>query len=304
MDISQEQALDCFASDDLIGIGMEADSVRRGLHPEGCVTYVVSRTIAISGDTEETLQRIADAEKAGDTTVSLGFDGHIDFAGVEGLLATIRRRFPSLRLHALSTREVLALAEKAQLTTEEAVTKLRTAGLDSISGDDLSPASASDSLSLESWLNLHRAAHRAGLRSTASLIFGMGESFEQRVACLFAIRALQAETGGFTSFTPLSFKPATSASGLEEPTAVEYLRTLAVSRMVLDNIANIESSSTGQGLKVVQMALRFGANDAGTISSEGRKGVFTEEDLRRVVRDAGFRPVERDTLYQTVFLNN
>jgi cyclic dehypoxanthinyl futalosine synthase len=133
------------------------------------------------------------------------------------------------------------------------------------------------------------------------MVFGAGESQEDRVEHLFAIREIQEETGGFTAFTPWSFMPA--AGALEAPTAVEYMRTLAVARMVLDNIENVESNCLSQVLKVVQMALRFGANDAGAIRAGGMKS-FTEEDLRRVIRDAGFRPVERDTLYRTMFLNN
>jgi cyclic dehypoxanthinyl futalosine synthase len=156
-------------------------------------------------------------------------------------------------------------------------------------------------------LSVHRTAHQLGVRSTAGMVFGAGESLEERVQHLFAIRELQEETGGFTAFTPWSFQPGATTADREEPTAVEYLRTLAIARMVLDNVENIESNCVAQGLKVVQMGLRFGANDTGSIRIESaakRPARFTEEDLRRVIRDAGFRPVERDTLYQTMYLNN
>jgi cyclic dehypoxanthinyl futalosine synthase len=147
---------------------------------------------------------------------------------------------------------------------------------------------------------VHRRAHRGGVCTTAGMVFGAGESLEDRVDHLFAIRALQEETGGFTAFAPYSFRPVAGDSR-ESPTAVEYMRTLAVARMVLDNIENVESSCVAQGLKVVQMALRFGANDAGAVPAESKMS-FTEEDLRRVIRDAGFRPVERDPAYRTMFL--
>lgn len=207
MGISKEQALDCLKSTDLIGIGMEADAVRRELHPEGVVTYAV-------GAAEASGLIVSDANK----------------------------------------------------TLEE-----------------------------------HRRSHAAGFQTTAGLVFGAGETLEQRVEYLFAIRRLQQETGGFVAFSPMCFEPGTS--GRDTPTAVEYMRMLAVSRIVLDNVENIESNCVAQGLKVMQMALRFGANDAGVIRAEGM-AAFTEEDLRRVVRDAGFKPVERDALYRTMFLNN
>jgi len=216
MGITREQALDCLNSADLIGIGMEADAVRRALHPEGVATYTVS--------------------------------------------------------------------------TGEAAP------------DPLSPEEFSIGGDSASLLELHRRAHLAGIRTTAGMVFGAGESAEERVAHLFALRDLQQQTGGFIAFTPRSFRPP-RGNVREAPTAVEYMRTLAVSRMVLDNIENIESSCAALGLKVVQMALRFGANDAGTIHPKDDPS-FTEEDLRRVIRDAGLQPVERDPLYSMMFLNN
>jgi len=146
------------------------------------------------------------------------------------------------------------------------------------------------------------------------MVFGAGETLEQRVAHLEAIQALQAETGGFTSFVPLAFRPkhpSEVGADWEPATAVEYLRTLAISRMVLDGIPHIESRGAAQGLKVVQMALRFGSNDVGSVSLEedarhrkARGSAISEEDLRRVIRDAGFRPAERNTSFQTMYLNN
>lgn len=310
MEISEEQALDCFASDDLIGIGMEADAVRRALHPENVVTYVVGRPVSLSQSPEKVDRDLEDAVHAGDTTACLvsGADLPLTFAHLEETLTRVRKRFPSLHLQALSTSGILAVAQQSGLIVGEALTRLRAAGLDAFSGDDLCACNSDSAtlLQLEPWFEVHRLAHQHGIRSTAGLVFGMGESFEQRVELLFTMRSLQAQSGGFVSFTPWSHKPPTPRSAFEEATAVEYLRTLAISRMVLDNVANIESSCTALGLKVTQMALRFGANDAGSIPLEDGTGkrAFTEEDLRRVIRDAGLRPVERDAVYRTVFLNN
>lgn len=135
------------------------------------------------------------------------------------------------------------------------------------------------------------------------MTFGAGESFEQRLNHLEAVRRLQEEAGGFTAFTAVSFQPRKAGlSGFEEATAVEYLKTLAISRMVLDNVENVQIDLETQGLKVLQMGLRFGGNDVGSVLLDGSDDT-TEEDLRRVIRGAGFKPVQRDTLYRTMFLN-
>jgi cyclic dehypoxanthinyl futalosine synthase len=298
MGISQQQAIECFASADLIGIGMEADTVRRTLHPDGVVSYAVDRVFDASRETDSIVEEI---QTAGVNSVRLvqGLVARMDFAEFEATLATLRRHFPSLRLLALSASEILAMALKAGLSTTEALIRLRAAGLDSFSGEDLQVNQESERL-----LEVHRTAHSVGVRSTAGMVFGAGENEEMRVAHLFAISEIQQETGGFSSFTPWSFTP---GPGSDAPTAVEYLRTLAVSRMALDNIENIESNCVAQGLKMMQMGLRFGANDGGSIRLEDdpkRHANFTEEDLCRVIRDAGFRPVERDPLYQAMYLNN
>ena len=297
MGITREQAIDCLQSSDLIGIGMEADAVRGGLHPEGVVSYAVDRIVTAG---EESFDVLA-CDGADSVCLVEAPESMLTFAQFEGTLAAIRQRFPATRVHVPSGGTILKLANAAGLSGGEAVARLRDAGISSFASNDVSGGGESNPI-----LELHRFAHLAGIRSAAGMVFGTGESLEQRVEDLFAIRELQEETGGFTAFTPWSFRP-DAASVVEAPTAVEYMRTLAVSRMVLDNIENIESNCTAQGLKVVQMALRFGANDAGAIhiadGIEDRTG-FTEEDLRRVIRDAGFKPVERDTLYQTMFLNN
>lgn len=136
------------------------------------------------------------------------------------------------------------------------------------------------------------------------MTFGSGETVEHRVNHLDAVRKLQQETGGFAAFTPWSFTPLSPASnGFEEATAVEYLKTLAIARMYLDNITNVQSNLETQGLKVLQVGLRFGGNDAGSVLLAKGANAATEEQVRQVIRDAGFKPVQRDTLYRTMYLN-
>jgi cyclic dehypoxanthinyl futalosine synthase len=308
--ISEKQALDCFASDDLIGIGMEADAIRWEMHPEGVVSYAVERSVVFDhpedADADQTnlFARVRDAAREGASAIclvpaqrSLGLTGAATaFEELEAALTAVRKHFPDTGLLASSTSGILCFASETGLDLCEVLARLRDAGLDSIAGDGTETPETT-----AQWIDVHRSAHEAGLRSTASMTFGAGENGEDRVARLFAIRALQQQTGGFVSFALWS-----AGSGLEAPTAVEYLRTLAISRIVLDNIEHVESSCAAQGLKVAQMALRFGANDLGAIQSEdGRtRRPFTEEDVRRVIRDAGLMPVERDLRHRAMYLMN
>ena len=165
----------------------------------------------------------------------------------------------------------------------------------------------------EEWLYVHRTAHRLGLRTTATMMFGCGEALQHRVNHFARLRQLQEETGGFTAFIPWFFQRENTSLGRfvrEEVTAVDYLKTLAVSRLYLDNVANVQASWLTPGHKICQIALRFGANDVGSILIEenvvyaaGCKNTSSEEILRRLISDAGFRPFKRDTLYRTYFLN-
>jgi cyclic dehypoxanthinyl futalosine synthase len=324
MGISRNEALDCFRSDDLIGIGMEADAVRRKLHPEGVVTYTldgkVSYSTAEEGPTSTSLTTIYDniAKSVGET-VAMGGTGvllqgevtpELTLAWFEALLRRIKDRFPTTWLHCLSANEILTIAEHSGLTLRDTIARLRDAGLDSIPGNDA--GILDDAVQLQGsrmhwksqdWLAVHRAAHALGIQTTATMTFGSGETFEHRVNHLQLLRQLQNETGGFTSFTPWAFSTLSSTPGFEEATAVEYLKTLAISRMYLDNVDNIQSNLETQGLKVLQVSLRFGANDAGSILLAEGANAATEEQVRQVIRDAGFKPSQRDTVYQMMFLN-
>jgi cyclic dehypoxanthinyl futalosine synthase len=319
MGITRKQALECFQSDDLIGIGMEADAVRRRLHPESVVTYTIDGKIdfaSTSGqeDFEPVCAGIARIVAAGGTGVML--HGEVTATHTvtwfESLFRTIKKRFPALCLHSLSASEILTIAKESGLTLEETIARLRDAGLDSIPGNDAGILDDAVQLlggvrmkwTTEDWMAVHRAAHAMGLQTTATMTFGGGETLEHRMNHLDALRQLQEETGGFTSFTPWSFSPRGAAvNGFEEATAVEYLKTLAISRLYLSSIQNVQLNLETQGLKVLQVGLRFGGNDAGSVLLAEGPNAATEEQLRQVIRDAGFKPVQRDTLYRTMFLN-
>jgi cyclic dehypoxanthinyl futalosine synthase len=345
MGITRQQALDMLRSDDLLGIGMEADALRRRLHPENVVTYIVDRNINYTnfcteyctfcafyrplGASDGYIQPLESIYQKIDETLALGGTGVLMQGGLhpdlkidyyENLLSSIKRRYPKLHLHCFSAPEILNIAEVSGLPLRDTILRLRDAGLDSIPGggaeildDEVRQRIARLKCVSAEWLAVHRTAHQLGLRTTATMMFGCGETLEHRVHHFEAVRQLQEETGGFTAFIPWIFQRANTSLGnfvKEEATAVDYLKTLAVARLYLDNIHNIQASWLTPGLKICQIALRFGGNDVGSIlieenvvSAAGCMNRTNEAELRRVISDAGYRPVKRDTLYRTFFLN-
>jgi cyclic dehypoxanthinyl futalosine synthase len=348
MPLSRQEALDHFRSPDLIGLGFEADAVRRRLHPEGVVTYIIDRNINYTNfcteyctfcafyrplngarseegyilEFEKIYEKIAETLEMGGTGVLMqgGIHPDLKIEWFERLFGGIKQRFPQIWLHCLTASEVLAIAKYSGLSLRDTIIRLRDAGLDSIPGggaeildDDVRRRIARLKCNTEDWVSVHRTAHQLGMRTTATMMFGVGETFEQRVNHFEVVRRLQEETGGFTAFIPWSFQPGHTAlggNGWEEATSVEYLKVLAISRLYLDNIENVQASWVTQGLKVLELGLHFGGNDVGSVMLEenvvkaaGTSNCTTEEELRRIIRDAGFKPVQRDTLYRTMFLN-
>jgi cyclic dehypoxanthinyl futalosine synthase len=237
----------------------------------------------------------------------------------EDLFRSIKQRYP-IHLHCLSAPELTNIAEVSGLTLRDTIKRLMDSGLDSIPGggaeildDAVRHRISRLKCNTQDWVNVHRTAHQLGMRTTATMMFGCGETIEQRMNHLELVRNLQEETGGFTAFIPWTFQRENTSLGHfvhEEATAVEYLQTLAISRIYLDNFDNVQSSWVTQGLKTCQLGLRFGGNDVGSImieenvvSAAGAHHRASEEELRRIIRDAGFVPKQRDTLYRTYFLN-
>ena len=348
MSLTKQECVDLFQSDDLIGIGMEADALRRKWHPEGTVTYIIDRNINYTNfcteyctfcafyrplkgklasegyilDNETIYEKIRETVELGGTGVLMqgGLHPDLKIDWHERLLTGIKQRFPMVHLHCYSASEILAIAEYSELSVEDTIKRLRDAGLDSIPGggaeildDEVRLKIARLKCRTEDWLTVHRTAHKLGMRTTATMMFGVGETFEHRANHFQHVYDLQEETGGFTAFIPWTFQPHNTALGgrkWEEATSVEYLKTLAIARLYLSNIENIQSSWVTQGLKVCQMGLRFGGNDVGSVMLEenvvkaaGTSNSTTEEELRYMIRNAGFRPAQRDTLYTKFFLN-
>ncbi len=342
--MTRQQAIEMFASDDLVGIGMEADAQRRKLHPEGLVSYIIDRNINYTnfcteycsfcafyrpmGHKEGYVQSHESIFEKIQETLDLGGTGILMQGGLhpdlkidwyEDLFRAIKKRF-SIHLHCLSAPEVTNIADISGLSLRDTIARLRDSGLDSIPGggaeildDAVRHRISRLKCSSQDWVDVHRTAHALGMRTTATMMFGCGETIEQRVNHFELVRQIQEDTGGFTAFIPWSFQRENTSLGRfvkEEATAVEYLRTLAISRIFLSNILNVQSSWVTQGLKMCQVGLRFGGNDVGSImieenvvSAAGARNHATEEDLRHLIRDAGFVPKQRDTLYRTYFLN-
>jgi cyclic dehypoxanthinyl futalosine synthase len=342
--ISREQAIDLYNSDDLVSIGMEADSIRRKLHPEGVVSYIIDRNINYTNfcteycsfcafyrpmghkegyilPMETILDKIQETIALGGTGILMqgGLHPDLKIEWYEVLLRGIKAKF-DIWCHCFSAPEIVNIAEVSGLSLRDTIARLRDAGLDSIPGggaeildDGVRHRISRLKCSSQEWIDVHRTAHSLGMRTTATMMFGTGETIEQRMNHFQIVRQIQEDTGGFTAFIPWFFQREYTSLGRfvkEEATAVEYLKMLALSRIYLDNISNIQASWVTPGLKVCQLGLRFGGNDVGSImieenvvSAAGTHHQATEEELRRLIRDAGFVPKQRDTLYRTYFLN-
>jgi cyclic dehypoxanthinyl futalosine synthase len=342
--MTREQAIDLFRSDDLIGIGMAADAVRRKKHPHNIVTYIIDRNINYTNvcteycsfcafyrpvghkesyvhPKEVIFQKIQETIDLGGTGILMqgGLHPDLKIEWYEDLLRSIKSRF-NIWTHCFSAPEITNIAEISGISIRETLQRLKDSGLDSLPGggaeildDAVRHRISRLKCSVNEWVQVHRDAHAVGLRTTATMMFGTGETIEQRMNHFDLIRQIQQDTGGFTAFIPWFFQREHTSLGRfvkEEATAVEYLKMLALSRLYFEDIENIQASWVTPGLKTCQVGLRFGGNDVGSImieenvvSAAGTHHCATEEELRRLIRDAGFTPKQRDSLYYTYFLN-
>ena len=334
--ISAQEAIALFENGELLDLGLAADDVCRRMHPEPYRTYVVDRNInytniCISGcrfcafyrdadspdayllSDAEVHTKISEAMELGATQILMqgGLHPDLDIAYYERLVRGIKDRF-EVHVHSFSPPEIVHIARVSGLGVEETITRLKEAGLDSIPGggaEILTDASrqflSPNKCSAGEWLRVMEIAHKLNLPTTATMMFGHGETFGERVEHLARIRELQDRTGGFTAFIPWTFQPENTELGGQAVGGYDYLRTLAISRLFLDNVPNIQASWVTQGEKVGQIALHFGANDLGStmieenvVAAAGVRFRMSEEELRRAISEAGFEPRKRDTCYR------
>ena len=337
--ISADQGLTLYEQADFLTLASLADRIRRERHPEPRVTYVVDRNInytniCVSGckfcafykgvDQKEEgyviprkalSQKIQETLDLGGTQILLqgGMNPDLDLGYYKDLLAFIKNRF-DIHVHGFSPPEIDFIAGNAGLSVKETIGQLRQAGLDSIPGggaeilcDEVRTRVSPHKCGSETWLDVMRQAHLSGMRSSATMMFGHLEEPRHILAHLDKIRSLQDETGGFTAFIPWTFQPDNTRIRVDRTTSAEYLRVLALSRVFLDNIDNIQASWVTQGDKIAQAALFFGANDMGStmieenvVASAGVDFMLPREELTRLILEAGFEPRQRDCYYNLI----
>jgi len=338
--LSPDEGLQLLRSHDLAALATAADAVTRRLHPQPYRTYNVDRNINYTNICTSGCRFCAFSRKLGDPegyvitqdelyqkiqeTIDLGGDQILLQGGMhpelkidwyEGLLRGIKQRFPGVNVHGLSPPEIDHIASLSRLPLEEVLVRLRDAGLGSLPGggaeilvDQVRQTVSPCKLSADRWLEVCRTWHRLGGRGSATMMFGHVEAPADRIEHLQRLRRLQDETGGFTAFICWTFQPGhTKFAHLRKVGAFEYLRMVAVGRLYLDNFANLQASWVTQGLKIGQMALRFGANDLGSVMIEenvvaaaGTSFRASEAEIRAAIAAAGYAPRRRDVFYQPV----
>ena len=338
--ISEEEALKLLKEEDLLTLGQLANFVRNRIHPERVVTFVIDRNINYTNvcickcrfcafyrdegdpdayviDRETLREKIKETVELGGTAILLqgGLHPKLGIEYYEELLNFIKSEFPNIHVHGFSAPEIVHISKISNLSVEEVIRRLKEAGLGSIPGggaeiltDRVRDRIAPNKIKTAKWLDVHRTAHKLGLRTTATMMFGSLDTDEDIVEHLRVIRELQDETGGFTAFIPWSYQPDNTELGREvkeKASGERYLRVLAVSRIYLDNFENLQASWVTQGGKMAQVALKFGANDFGSLMIEenvvaaaGVKFRMPLEEIIRLIKDAGYKPVQRDTLYR------
>jgi cyclic dehypoxanthinyl futalosine synthase len=316
-----------------------ANYVRQRLNPGNIVTYIVGRNINYTNvcwvrckfcafyrvpgheegyvlTREEIFKKIQQMVDLGGIEILMqgGLNPKLKIEWYEDLLHAIKEKFGvyGVILHAFSPAELIYIAKISKLSLEETLQRLKAAGLDSIPGggaeiltDRVREAIAPYKDTAEEWLNCMRIAHKVGIRSTVTMMYGSVDTWEDRLEHLMKTRALQDETGGFTAFIPWSYQPDGTELGGERASAFDYLRTVAVSRLVLDNIPHMQASWVTQGPKVAQVALGYGLDDFGStmmeenvVSSAGCAFTMPIEEMERLIREAGYQPMRRTTQYR------
>ncbi len=338
--LDREDLQTLFDSAPLLELGQAAAVVRDRMADPHQATYIIDRNINYTNvciyrcrfcafyrkldDNEayllpldKIIEKVAETVAAGGTGILLqgGVHPSLRLDYYEDLLSNLKSTFPQIHLHAFSVPEIFFVAKAEKLAVKEVISRLVAAGLDSIPGGGAEILEEETRKRIWSrakaptahWLRVHREAHQLGLRTTATMMFGVGEPYSARVEHFLGVREVQDDTGGFTAFIPWTFQDqATDLEGEVEPSGgYDYLRTLAISRLAFDNISHVQGSWVTQGPKIGQLSLLFGADDLGSIMLEenvvaaaGAEYRMSQADMERVIRGAGYIPRQRRTLYE------
>ena len=333
------EALELYQRAPLLELGALADAIRHRLHPEPTVSYIVDRNINYTNvcvadcafcafyrrpkdnegyvlSFEQIGAKIDECKAIGGVQILLqgGHNPYIPFDWYLELMRYIKAHHP-IHIHGFSPSEVVFFSERFRIPMPEVMRQLHEAGLDSIPGGGgeilvrrVRERVAKKKAQTDEWLGVQEEAHRQGMKTSVTMMYGLGESDEDRIEHLFRIREVQARTGGFTAFICWPLQPeGTAMSDRVKTDAVTYLRTVATARILVDNIPNMQASWVTMGLKVGQMALRFGANDFGSlmmeenvVSAAGTTYRATIEEMERAIRDAGMHPARRRQDYSLI----
>ena len=336
--VSAPEALELYRHAPTHLLGRLADTIRTRKHPDRVVSYIIDRNVNYTnvcvarcnfcafyrpvGSDEGYVLGFDEIFRKIDETIAVGGHqlllqgGHnpdLPIAWYEDLFRAVKARYPDFKLHALSPPEVLHISRINQLPVPVVIGRLVAAGLDSVPGGGAEILvdrvrkllNCFGKASADEWLDVMRHAHLAGLRTTATMMYGTVETDQERIEHMMRLRALQDETSGFTAFIAWSYQPEHTERGGSEATGVDYLRTLALARIVLDNFDNLQASWVTQGGKVGQLSLAYGANDMGSVMIEenvvraaGASYCMDEVEIVVNIEDAGFIPKRRSMRYE------
>ena len=339
--LSPADAVSLLRDGNLLEIGAAANEVRNRKNAPGEASYIIDRNINYTNvciyrckfcafyrpdgaedayvlTWDQIGEKLRETVDLGGTGVLLqgGVHAKLPFSFYEEMFRFIRTNFPTIHLHALSAPEVYFLQKLTKQPMRDVIARLRDAGMQSIPGggaEILEDSVRREIWSLTKapvaqWVDVHESAHGLGMRTTATMMFGVGETLEQRVEHLRIVRDLQDRTGGFTAWIPWTFQEENTALDGKVRLAGghEYLKTLAVSRLFFDNIRHVQGSWVTQGSKIGQTSLAFGADDLGSIMIEenvvaaaGARNSMDQDGMERLIADAGYTPVQRRTLYDS-----
>ncbi len=336
--LNSDDAMVLFDQAELLLLADLAGHRRRDLHPDPVVTFVSDRNInytnvCVSGckfcaffrppghsdgyviTTSDLDRKIEETLALGGTQILLqgGMNPDLDLNYYINLLHHIKNKF-KIHIHGFSPTEIVFLADLSSLSIKKVLETLIEAGLDSIPGggaeilvDKIRGKISPNKCSADKWLEVMKTAHLLNLKTTATMMFGHIEEKKHIIEHLLKLRKLQDETGGFTAFIPWTFQPDNTKIDVRPATAVEYLQVLAISRLVLDNIPNIQVSWVTQGAKIAQLGLAFGANDFGStmieenvVAAAGVKFRLSRSEIVRLIETAGYAACQRDCFYNII----
>lgn len=338
MRISTKQGVAMLEAGDPVELGLQADQARRQRFDD-TVTFIVDRNINYTNvcknecrfcaffrpkdhpdayllTNDEILAKVRETAEAGGTQVMIqgGLYPDLGLEYYETMLRSIKAEFPQITIHSFTATEIQYFAQQAGLSIIDTLKRLQEAGLSSLPGggaeilvDEVRQKVSPKKIMTEDWLHVMECAHSIGMKSTATMVIGFGETMAQRIQHMEKIRRLQDKTNGFRVFITWTFQPGNTQLGGEKTTGWDYMKTLALTRLYMDNISHIQGSWVTQGERIGQLTLAFGADDLGSIMLEenvvraaGTQYEMSINKMTDLIRGAGKEPAQRDTEYNVI----